>query len=49
MIYKVIYRALQLVYADILRPLLIKAIDDPDSEADEFALSIIDKLFDYKE
>ena len=34
-------------YRVILRDLLIKAIDNPDSEVDEFVVAMLDRLFDY--
>jgi len=44
----IIFDLLKTVYAKILRPLLIKAIDDPNEQWDDFVLSIVDKLFDYE-
>lgn len=38
---------LRFVYRTILRELIVKAIDNPDSEVDEFVLSLLDKLFEY--
>lgn len=46
---KAIYTIICYAYKSILRSLVKKAIDDPDSEIDEFVLSLLDKLFDYKE
>jgi len=46
---KAIYVIICYAYKTILRDLVKKAIDDPDSEVDEFVLSLLDKLFDYKE
>jgi len=46
---KTIYRIICYAYSVVLRDLVKKAIDDPDSEVDEFVLSLLDKLFDYKE
>jgi hypothetical protein len=43
-----LYKALCMVYASSLRKLVLKAIDDPDSEIDDIALKIMDSLFDYK-
>ena len=45
--YFAIFNILQLVYGQILRPLLKKAIDDPESEWDDLVLSMIDRLFDH--
>lgn len=36
-----------MAYNTILRDLLIKAIDDPDSQWDDTVLSIVDKIFEY--
>jgi len=45
--FTVIYALLKQIYKTILRPLLVKAIDDPDEDWDDVVLSIVDKLFDY--
>jgi len=42
-----VYVILKFVYRTILRELITAAIDNPDSEVDEFVLSLLDKLFDY--
>jgi hypothetical protein len=42
-----IYALIKLAYKSILRDLVKKAIDNPESEVDEFVLSLLDKLFDY--
>ncbi len=34
-------------YKAILRDLVFKAIDNPDSEVDEFVMKMLDRLFDY--
>lgn len=36
-----------MVYGTILRPLVLKAIDDPDSEIDDFIMKLLDNLFEY--
>lgn len=36
-----------MAYATILRALVLKAIDDPDSEIDDIVMSILDRIFDY--
>ena len=46
--YKFLYQALCAAYSSALRQLVAKAIDDPDSEIDDIALSILDKLFNYE-
>lgn len=38
---------IKFVYKTILRELIVKAIDNPDSEVDEFILAMLDRLFDY--
>lgn len=48
MIYKGLYEVLCLVYATMLRPLLVKAIDDPDEEWDDILLAAVDRFFNYK-
>lgn len=35
-------------YGKLLRPLLVKAIDDPESEWDDVVLRMVDNLFEYK-
>ncbi len=36
-----------MVYRTILRDLVAKAIDNPDSDVDEFVMKMLDRLFDY--
>ena len=38
---------IKFAYSTILRELLINAIDNPDSEVDEFIVAMLDRLFDY--
>ena len=47
MFYKLLYGMLCYAYAHGLRDLVKKAIDDPDSDWDELALSVLDRLFNY--
>ena len=42
-----VFFIIKIVYKTILRDLIIKAIDDPDSEVDDFVLALLDRLFDY--
>jgi len=49
MFYAAFYKMLCLAYSQMLRALVAKAIDDPDSELDDIALNILDKLFNYEE
>jgi len=44
-----VWKLIQFAYSAVLRPLLVKAIDNPDSEWDEWVLKVIDRLFDYNE
>ena len=37
-----------MVYGTILRPLVLKAIDDPESKIDDFVMRLLDNLFEYK-
>lgn len=39
---------LKVLYAQLLRPLIKRAIDDPDEEWDDFAMEIFDRLFNYQ-
>lgn len=45
--YLAIFNILTMVYGQILRPLLKKAIDDPETEWDDLVLSMVDRLFNY--
>lgn len=44
----VILKVVSMLYSQILRGLLKKAIDDPNEEWDDFVLDLCDKVFDYK-
>ena len=46
--YKQLYLVLCFAYAKALRPILLKAIDDPDTDWDNVAMDIIDSIFNYK-
>lgn len=37
----------KMAYSQILRPLLVKAIDDPDQEWDDLVLQALDRVFEY--
>jgi len=41
------FLVLKFVYRTILRDLIISAIDNPDSDVDDFVLRLLDRLFDY--
>lgn len=43
-----VYEVIKYVYRSILRELVKKAIDNPDSKVDEFAMRMLDNLFEYK-
>ena len=45
----VVYEVLKALYEPILRELLLKAIDDPDSKVDDFVVKLFDILLDYQE
>jgi hypothetical protein len=45
----VIYKILCMIYSQLLRPLVVKAVEDPDEQWDDMLMGILDKLFDYKE
>jgi len=47
MFYAALYKMLCMAYSQFLSPLVKKAIDDPDSEIDDIAMSILDKLFNF--
>ncbi len=44
-----VWPLIKFAYKTILRELLIKAIDNPDSEVDEFVVKMLDRLFQYEE
>jgi hypothetical protein len=46
MMFKV-WGLIKLLYRSILRDLVVKAIDDPDSEVDDFILGLLDRIFEY--
>ena len=46
--YAFLYKVLCMAYANVLRELVKAAIDNPDSEIDEVAMTILDKLFNYE-
>lgn len=45
--YRIIYGVVCQVYATVLRPVLKRAIDNPDEEWDELVMSMVDGLFNY--
>ncbi len=42
-----VFFIIKMVYRTILRDLGAKAIDNPDSDVDEFVMKMLDRLFDY--
>jgi len=47
MIYKMLYGVVCYAYANGLRALVKGAIDNPESEWDEVALGVLDKIFNF--
>lgn len=47
--YQESFIAIKTMYAFLLRPLLKKAIDDPDALWDDFVMARFDDLMDYTE
>ena len=45
----IIFGLVRTVYGKVLRPLLVKAIDDPNEEWDDVVLGIVDRVFQYPE
>ncbi len=45
--YKILFALISQAYGTILRPLLKKAIDDPQEDWDDIALEICDRIFMY--
>jgi len=43
-----VYEVIKYVYRTILRDLVKNAIDNPDSKVDEFAMRMLDNLFEYE-
>jgi len=42
-----VFNIIKMIYKTLLRDLVVKAIDNPDSEVDEFVLRLLDNLFEY--
>lgn len=42
-----IMQIMKMLYTSILRPLLVKAIDDPNEAWDDYILEIVDRVFGY--
>lgn len=46
--YQAVYNVLCMVYRQVLRPVLLKAIDDPNQTWDDVLMTMVDGLFNYK-
>lgn len=46
--YKSLYLVLCFAYKTVIRPILLKAIDDPNSDWDDITMDVIDSIFNYK-
>jgi len=44
---KAIFAVVKLAYRTILRKYLKKLIDNPDSQVDDIALEVLDRIFEY--
>lgn len=49
MVYKMLYGIVCYAYGHGLRDLVKKSIDDPDTDWDDIALGILDKIFNFSE
>ena len=47
--YKMLYGVVCQMYKAGLRQLVVNSINDPDTDWDDVAISILDKIFDYEE
>ncbi|GAJ00428.1 unnamed protein product [marine sediment metagenome] len=43
-----VWQLIKFAYSTILRKLVLDAIDNPDSEIDEFVMRLLDNLFEYQ-
>lgn len=39
---------LEVIYAKMIRPILLKAIDDPEQEWDDVMMTVVDRIFNYQ-
>lgn len=46
--YEMIYRIICQVYRDAMRPILFKAVDNPDEAWDDILMRMIDGMFNYR-
>lgn len=47
--FKVIWFLAKYIYKEVLRGLLLKAINDPNSEWDDHVIDLCDRIFDWEE
>jgi hypothetical protein len=47
--YEIIFKMAKTAYLQLLRGLLVKAIDDPNEQWDDIVLSMVDGIFGYKD
>lgn len=45
--YVIAYEILQKLYSLVLRKIIVKALEDPESEFDEWVIKLLDSLFGY--
>ena len=45
--FETVYNILSLAYAKLLRTLIVKAVQDPEEQWDDFVLQLLDKFFNY--
>ncbi|GAI86249.1 unnamed protein product [marine sediment metagenome] len=43
-----LWTIIKMIYKIILRPLVLKAIDDPESDIDDFVMEVLDRIFEYE-
>jgi len=47
--YQSLYNLICLTYASLIRPLLKRAVDNPDEDWDDILMQLVDGLFNFKE
>lgn len=45
---KIVWQLAKMAYKTILRKLVLDAIDNPNSEVDEFVMRLLDNIFEYE-
>lgn len=43
----VVWKLVKQLYATLLRPILLKAVDDPDVQWDDWLMKFVDNIFEY--